>query len=672
LRVIFVCSGNYGISAIIKAQADSLKSAGIEVLIYPIVGKGFMGYLGNVLTLRHYLKTNKPDLVHAHYSLSGLVAMLSTRLPVIVSLMGSDVNQSPGMRALIRFCSRHIWKLTIVKSDNMKAKLGLSGVQVIPNGVNLELFRPLDRSECRRKLNWKKTKKHILFVSACDPNRPEKNLRLAEKAIRACNRQDIELHTVFNIEQTEMPVYLNASDLLLVTSKWEGSPNIVKEAMACNVPIVTTDVGDVRWLFGNTKGLFVASQDVYSVSEALRTALMVQDSIDGRKRIIELGLDSESVAMRLINVYKTHTSWWAPVNLLRRKSKILEITHKSHSNPDDMKLGIASSNDIDAGKWQNYVNQHKWGTIFHTPYFFNLYQNTPDHEPFAFFVIDENEQIRAMLSGYIQTVRPGLLQSISRRAVMMQSPLYDDTTALDELLDYYTDVMKSKAVYTEIRNHIDNSEVADIYLKNKFRFEEHLNILVDLTQGSENLWNSMVSTRRKQIQRGFRRGVEAEIVNKSDEASLLACYTILSDLYRKIKLPLPSYQFIHNAVLASDQKHFVLCYVLRHETEIIGFRMVLCYKDIIYDWFAASREEHYDKYPNDILPWEVMKWGAENGYRVFDFGGAGHPGKEYGVRDYKLKFGGSLVNYGRYHYIHSPIKMAIAETGFRLLQKFKR
>jgi len=305
LRVIFVCSGNYGISAIIKAQADSLKSAGIEVLIYPIVGKGFMGYLGNVLTLRHYLKTNKPDLVHAHYSLSGLVAMLSTRLPVIVSLMGSDVNQSPGMRALIRFCSRHIWKLTIVKSDNMKAKLGLSGVQVIPNGVNLELFRPLDRSECRRKLKWEENKKHILFVSACDPHRPEKNLMLADTAVKACNRHDIELHTVSSIDQQEMPVYLNASDLLLLTSKWEGSPNVVKEAMACNIPVVATRVGDLEHLFTETVGYYLCDHRINSVKDEILKVLEHDLKASGRQRIVVLGLDSAQVGARLIYLYQS-------------------------------------------------------------------------------------------------------------------------------------------------------------------------------------------------------------------------------------------------------------------------------------------------------------------------------------------------------------------------------
>ena len=96
------------------------------------------------------------------------------------------------------------------------------------------------------------------------------------------------------------------------------------------------------------------------------------------------------------------------------------------------------------------------------------------------------------------------------------------------------------------------------------------------------------------------------------------------------------------------------------------------FKDKIFDWYAGSKAEHYDKYPNDILPWEVLKYGHHAGYRIFDFGGAGKPGVQYGVRDYKLKFGGKVVNYGRLIYIHSPIKYFIAQKWFSFFLHFKR
>ena len=304
MKVVFVCSGNYGITALVKAQADSLRSAGLDVLIYPIIGKGLLGYLKNIRTLRQYLKEHKPDLVHAHYSFSGFVASLSTRLPVLVSLMGSDVHQSVFIRPLIRFCSRYLWKQTIVKSENMKVRLGLKHVQVIPNGVNLELFKPLDKSDCRKKLSWDQYEKHILFVSACDPNRPEKNLSLAEETVRSCPRLDIKLHVISEVGQAEMPVYVNASDLLLLTSKWEGSPNTVKEAMACNVPVVSTRVGDVEHLFRHTSGYLLADHDANSLKDSILAVLEQETQANGRDRIFELGLGSNQVASGLISLYQ--------------------------------------------------------------------------------------------------------------------------------------------------------------------------------------------------------------------------------------------------------------------------------------------------------------------------------------------------------------------------------
>lgn len=102
---------------------------------------------------------------------------------------------------------------------------------------------------------------------------------------------------------------------------------------------------------------------------------------------------------------------------------------------------------------------------------------------------------------------------------------------------------------------------------------------------------------------------------------------------------------------------------------MIGVRIVLCYKELIYDWFAGADEKYLRYRPNDILPWEVMKWGSLNGYKVFDFGGAGIPNVPYGVRDYKLKFGGELVNFGRFENIHKPILMKIGKFGLRVYKK---
>jgi len=227
LRVLFVSSGNNGISPIIRAQGKSLEKAGINILYYGVKGRGAIGYLSNIARIKHTIRSFKPDLVHAHYSDSAILASLSTRRKIVASLMGSDVMSSGLWRLVIRFFVKHVWAFTIVKSEDMKSSLGVHSdkIHVIPNGVDLDVFKPLDKNCCRARLRWEISKKIVLF--AANPNRPEKNFDLAKKSFELAGLKNAELKVVFNIKHEEIPYYLCASDLLLSTSKWEGSPNII-------------------------------------------------------------------------------------------------------------------------------------------------------------------------------------------------------------------------------------------------------------------------------------------------------------------------------------------------------------------------------------------------------------------------------------------------------------
>jgi glycosyltransferase involved in cell wall biosynthesis len=137
-------------------------------------------------------------------------------------------------------------------------------------------------------------KKLIIFIS--NPNRPEKNFNLAREAVKMMNKSDVELMPVYNVPNEEICYYLNAADILLLTSKWEGSVNVIKEAMACNSPIVVTDVGDVCWVIGNTQGCFISTFEPEDVADKTKLALQFSKKMGrtkGRERIIELGLDSK-------------------------------------------------------------------------------------------------------------------------------------------------------------------------------------------------------------------------------------------------------------------------------------------------------------------------------------------------------------------------------------------
>jgi teichuronic acid biosynthesis glycosyltransferase TuaC len=302
IKVLFVSSGKNGrVSDVVLNQGESLKDLGIEV-DYFLVRPGFTGYISAIPRIRKKWRTDSYNLVHAHYGLSALAASVAGRFPIVVSLMGSDIFMSAILRAVIRFFYRQRWNITIVKTNQMKELARLPGAEVIPNGVDINRFKPLPVDEARNYLGYPLKKKLVLFNSS--PDRPEKNARLAAGAVSLLGDIDLEIKYLYDIHNTDVPYYLNAADTLLLTSKWEGSANVIKEAMACNCPIVSTDVGDIRWVTEDTPGCFLTSFDVSDVADKLRNGLEFGSRTNGRDRIIQLGIDAGSIAVKIKSLYE--------------------------------------------------------------------------------------------------------------------------------------------------------------------------------------------------------------------------------------------------------------------------------------------------------------------------------------------------------------------------------
>ena len=304
MKVLFVGSGNHGeISPIIKSQGDSLASAGIEVDYFLIKGKGLKGYLRQMKPLKRYVKKNHCDVIHAHYSMSAFATGLAGVRPIVVSLMGSDVKATELYKLLICFFARFFhWKAIIVKSQDMYNDLRIKRALIVPNGVDLDLFKPLDKTMCLQSLGWDAEKKHVLFPA--NPSRPEKDFALAQKSIGLLDR-NVEVHVFEQVEHQRTPLSFNAADVVLLTSKWEGSPNVIKEAMACGCPIVSTDIGDVRERMAGVEGCFVATtREPEELSGLLQRAIAFEGKTNGRDKIIADGLDNRQVAKRLVEIYE--------------------------------------------------------------------------------------------------------------------------------------------------------------------------------------------------------------------------------------------------------------------------------------------------------------------------------------------------------------------------------
>ena len=323
MRILFVCSGNakQGISQIVLKQGQSLQKNGIDLDFFTVKGKGASSYLKAAKELRKYLKDHPTDIIHAHFALCGFVSWLAHRQEkLVISFMGSDVlgiNSSDGQftwagkiyawfnRTFHRFTFDYI----IVKSKEMARTFGrpLTNLSIIPNGVDMEDFSLVDRESAWKHIPWKSEGdehiKHVFFIS--NPERNEKNYALAERAVNALNRQDVRLTAIHSLSISELKYYYAVADVVLMTSFHEGSPNVVKEAMACNCHVVCTDVGDVKELFGDLPNCWITSHVLSDVVSALDEALQTPRSGNAsRDFILSEGLDEASVARRIDDIYR--------------------------------------------------------------------------------------------------------------------------------------------------------------------------------------------------------------------------------------------------------------------------------------------------------------------------------------------------------------------------------
>lgn len=304
MKVLFISSGNNNLDCPIAInQANSIQKHHpyVQIEHYRVVGKGLFGYLKNIKPLKGKIRSFDPDVIHSHYSFCGYLAVLSlTRKPIVASLMGSDV-QLKGIWKMVLLFFSIFWDTIIVKSQDMKEKCGIKKAIIVPNGVDFESYGFIDKSEAKKALGLDVSKNYITFLA--DPSRPEKNHPLAKQAFEKIKKEDRELLTVYNIPHNKTRLYYYASDTIIMTSKYEGSPNVIKEAMACNKPIVSTMVGDVDTLLMDLQGCYISQNDKDSFAFALEEALNFKEETKGKQRLIELGIDSKSISNKIVGLY---------------------------------------------------------------------------------------------------------------------------------------------------------------------------------------------------------------------------------------------------------------------------------------------------------------------------------------------------------------------------------
>lgn len=298
MKILVVCSKNSGrIAPFITDQVEALQEAGVNCEYFTVEGKGIKGYLLNLLPLWRKMKAYRPDIIHAHYGLSGVLANLQRKVPVVTTYHGSDINH-PKVRCFSKIAIRlSAWNIFVSQKN-----IQLSGVEkrfsLIPCGVDTTVFKPMDKAVCRQKFGFEPSEKLILFAGAFDNK--VKNPELAIAAVAKI--PDARLLELKGYNRTQVAELMNAVDVCLMTSHTEGSPQFVKEAMACNCPVVSVNVGDVEDLLQGVENCRIVDRNVDEIVKEIIELLVLPNSHSLQKT--NLKFDNKFVILEIQKVYK--------------------------------------------------------------------------------------------------------------------------------------------------------------------------------------------------------------------------------------------------------------------------------------------------------------------------------------------------------------------------------
>ncbi len=304
MRVLIVCSKNSGkIAPFIVEQVEALNRLGVTTDYFTIEQKGVSGYLKSRKPLLDKIAGFRPDIIHAHFGLSGLLANLQRRVPVVTTYHGSDIN-CPEVFRLSKWSIRlSAYNVFVSKKNFNKAVKNNQKATIIPCGVDIDVFSPMDKSEARKQIGLDRNNCFVLFAGSFKNS--VKNPELAISAVQMSDGADLIELAGYN--RQEVALLMNAVDVCLMTSHNEGSPQFIKEAMACNCPIISVDVGDVGDIVGETHNCFITDYKADEIANNIQLIMKNSQRSNGREKIISLGLDNISIANRILGVYKTVT-----------------------------------------------------------------------------------------------------------------------------------------------------------------------------------------------------------------------------------------------------------------------------------------------------------------------------------------------------------------------------
>ena len=333
-------------------------------------------------------------------------------------------------------------------------------------------------------------------------------------------------------------------------------------------------------------------------------------------------------------------------------------------------MNLTIVNSLSEEAWRDFVDRHPQGNIFHTPEMFQVFARAAGHRPMLVAAVSDKGQVLALLLPVHVTLRDGLLRRLTTRSIAYGSVLCafnpPGLEALALLLRTYTRETGRDVLFTELRNLSDLAAIQPVLAECGFAYEEHLDYVIDLNCSPEQVLQSIGPRTRKHIRHALRTGnVIVEQMTHRNQIS--DWYGLVRETYKAARVPLADRSLFEAAFDILHPRGLIRFWLARIGTTYVAASAELVYKDVIYGWYGGMDRAYARDLPGELLMWHILEWGARAGYKTYDFGGAGKPGEAYGVRDFKAKFGGTLVCFGRNIHVPAPGLLRLSTLGYRIL-----
>lgn len=334
---------------------------------------------------------------------------------------------------------------------------------------------------------------------------------------------------------------------------------------------------------------------------------------------------------------------------------------------DNLKI-ITEYSDIMKNGWHEFVENHPNGNYFQSHLAFDFFSSVKRYQPLLIAALSEDKIIGSLLCVFISE-NNGIKGYFSRRCIVWGGPIVtnQDKNVTTELLQKLNDYASGKSIYIEFRNMFDLSGVNDSFQNMGYSFDPHLNYLINI-ESHDSAWKNISESKKRQVKKSLKNG--ASIVQAENLDQIKEFYAILRKLYNeKVKKPLPDFDYFAEFYKSIKYGIYLL---IKYNDKIIGGIICPIFRDTIYELYICGLDGEYKNiYPSVMATWAPIEYAAKNGLKYFDFLGAGKPDKDYGVREFKSKFGGELVNYGRFVKVNDKILYNVGKAGLKILSKIK-